>query len=70
MDIKLTDDEIKMLRLVLQSVAIRARTGDLGIMHGMNRFVSTNRSFKKEERETLDSAAKKLGLGGVSTFSG
>ena len=70
MDVKLTDDEVKMLRLVLQSVAVRARTGEIGIVHGMGRFVSTNRSLKKDERETLDAAAKKLGLGGVSTFSG
>ncbi len=62
MDVKLTDDEVKALRAALQPLVIKTRTGELGIVAGMDRFVSTGRVLKKADRDTLDAAAKKLGL--------
>ena len=68
MDIKLTDDEVKALRAALQPLVIKTRTGELGIIAGLDRFVSTGRVLKKTDRDTLDAAAKKLGLNsGLST---
>jgi hypothetical protein len=61
-DIKLTDEEVLILRLVLAKIVIKAGTGELGILHGMNRFVSTQISLRKPDREKLDVLAKKLGL--------
>jgi hypothetical protein len=62
MEIKLSKEEASILREVLAQMKIRNRTGELGILHGMDRFVSTNVIFKKQHLELFDSAAKKLGL--------
>ena len=70
-DAKLTDEEIRLLRVVLAHLAIKTRTGELGITHGLDRFVSAGVALKKAERETLDATAKKLGLSsGLATFEG
>lgn len=70
-EVKLTTEEAEALCLVLASVAVKQRTGELGIFHGLDRFVSTNRSLRKEQRTALDSAARKLGLAdGVSLYPG
>jgi hypothetical protein len=70
-EIKLSDDEIAVLRVVLRAVVIKSRTGELGIVHGMDRFVSTQQILKKGRRDTLDSVAKKLGIpGGIGSFEG
>jgi hypothetical protein len=62
MEIKLSKEEASILREVLAHMKIRNRTGELGILHGMERFVSTNVTLKKQHLELLDSAAKRLGL--------
>ena len=62
MDIKLNDQEIAILRALLTELTIRKRTGELGIMHGMERFVSTNVTFKKLHLEILDQIVRKIGL--------
>ena len=40
MDIKLTVDEIEVLKLVLSDIVIQDRTGQIGVMHGVDCFVS------------------------------
>jgi hypothetical protein len=62
-DVKLSTDELEMLRVALTPLVIKIRTGELGIVHGMERFVSTHICLKKRELELLDAAAKKLGVG-------
>ena len=64
-DIKLSPDEAQALRVALSTLVIRDRTGELGVLHGMERFVSTQRTFAKAERAALDTAARKLGLSGM-----
>lgn len=65
----LTKDEEAVLRLVLSSLSIKSRTGELGVMHA-GRFVSAQGSqtavLKKEQREVLNAVARKAGIGGVS----
>jgi len=61
-EVKLTAEEADVLRLVLASLAIKARTGEVGVLHGMDRFVSTQQILKKAERIALDAAARKVGL--------
>ena len=39
-------------------------------MHGAERFVSTQRSLKKADREALEAAARRLGLGAIREFEG
>lgn len=71
MDVKLTDEEVKALRAAIGTLVVKGRTGELGITAGMERFVSTGRVLKKSDRETLNAAAKKLGLSsGLSVFNG
>lgn len=59
---RLTSDEIEALKLVLGAIRIRSRTGELGIAHGADRFVSTNICLRKPQRDALNSAFAKLGL--------
>lgn len=61
-DLKLSSEELEVLRAVTAPLAIKSRTGELGILHGMERFVSTQVILKKKELDVLDSLAKKLGL--------
>jgi hypothetical protein len=61
-EIKLTSDEVFILKAILSKLAIKGRTGEIGIVHGMDRFVSSQLILKKPERELLTSIAKKLGL--------
>jgi hypothetical protein len=44
---------------------IKSRTGEIGILHGADRFVSTNSILKKEEIEILDKVFNKAGLSGL-----
>ena len=67
-EVRLRDEEAKALRAALASLCVKSRTGEVGIMHGADRFVSTQRVLKKPELESLDAAARKLGLGGIRRF--
>ena len=70
-EIKLTPEEVQALRAALQSLVIRHRTGELGIIHGADRFVGTTRSFSKIERAHLDSLARRVGIpGGIRVDAG
>lgn len=64
-EIKLSTEEAQALRTTLSTLVARDRTGELGILHGLERFVSTQRIFTKAERAALDTAARKLGLAGM-----
>lgn len=61
-EIKLTPEEAQAVRAALSTLVVRARTGELGVMHGADRFVSTERILKKADREALEAAARKLDL--------
>lgn len=63
-DTKLSSEELQVLRAVIASLVVKSRTGELGILHGMERFVSTHVTLKKKDLEVLDSVAKKFGLSG------
>ena len=53
MEAKLKDDEVQALKAVLGRIVIRSRTGEVGIMHGMERFVSTQLCMKKQQLDAL-----------------
>ena len=57
----LSADEAAVLAAVLSRLAIRTRTGEVGVLHGLDRFVSTQLCLKKQELGSLASAATKLG---------
>ena len=59
---KFTEDESELLKAVLSEFVVRGRTGEVGILHGADRFISTHICLKKKQRETLKSAYKKLGI--------
>ena len=61
-EVKLTTDEAAVLTTVLAALRVRSRTGEIGIRHGAERFVSTHISLKRAEREALNRAARKVGL--------
>ena len=67
---KLSGAEIDALRAVLHALVVKTRTGEVGILHGADRFVSTQLILKQPERTALDSAARKVGLAGLRTYSG
>jgi len=58
----LNDSEAKALARAVRHFVVRSRTGELGITHGADRFVSTNDCFKKADLDLLESALKKLGM--------
>ena len=62
MQIKFDEQELQMIALVLSKIAVKDRTGEFGLIHGANRFVSTNVPLKKAERQKLSSACRKLGI--------
>lgn len=62
-DVKLSSEELQLLRMIISPLVIKSRTGELGISHGMDRFVSSQVILKKKDLELLDSLAKKVGLG-------
>lgn len=63
-ELRFSEAEARALRAVLAAVTIRRRTGELGITHGLERFVSTQVVLKATQQTALDAAARKLGLGG------
>jgi hypothetical protein len=69
-DVRLTSEEVQALRTALSALVVKARTGELGLLHGADRFVSSQRIFKKAERDALDAAARKLGLSGLAEYRG
>ena len=69
-EVRLTLAEAQALRTALSALVLKARTGELGIMHGADRFVSTQRIFKKADRDALQAAAQKLGLRSLPEFGG
>lgn len=65
----LNDEEAEVLRIILGLLVIKRRTREIGITHGMDRFVSTNRVLNKPSHQVLDGIAKKLGLvSGIATY--
>src|SRR5205085_1231233 len=70
-DVKLSPEELAVLRSVLGAIVVKTRTGEVGVTHGMDRFVSSMVILRRRERDALDSALKKLGLGnGARHFEG
>ncbi len=69
-EIRLTTDEAGALRSALSTLVVKARTGELGLLHGADRFVSSQRILKKAERDALNAAARKLGLSGLAEYRG
>jgi hypothetical protein len=59
---KLTAEEVDALRTALGALAVRRRTGALGVLHA-GRFVEAGHlRLPKSERDALDRVARKLGL--------
>ena len=59
----LNSEETHMLIRTLRHFVLKKRTGEIGIIHGQDRFVSTQMCLKKNEIKNLNSAFKKLGIG-------
>lgn len=64
---KLTAAETDVLRMVLQTIVVRSRTGELGLEHGLDRFVGSTLMMRRPERDALEQVAKKVGLSGLRT---
>ena len=68
MNVILRQEEANAVADALRQLVICDRTGELGILHGMDRFVATAVVLKKPEREQLNAGARKIGLaGGIPT---
>jgi hypothetical protein len=68
LEIKLNSDEIEILKRVISPLMVQKRSGQVGILHGMDRFVSTNVSLKESQKEILEGVFKKLGLSGIKEY--
>lgn len=58
----LNDVESVVLARAVRHFVVRRRTGELGIMHGADRFVSTNDRLRRDDLTRLETALKKLGV--------
>jgi hypothetical protein len=65
----LPEDELRELRSLLSLIYVRERTGEIGILHGLDRFVSTQVCKKKSEVAALDALARRCGLSGIKRVS-
>lgn len=63
-DTKLSTEELQILCAVIAPLVVKSRTGELGILHGAERFVSTQIILKKKDLYIMDSVEKKIGLSG------
>ncbi|HRH42482.1 MAG TPA: hypothetical protein PKY82_12720 [Pyrinomonadaceae bacterium] len=61
-DVKISSEELELLRVIMSPLVIKSGTGELGINHGMDRFISSQVILKKKDLELLDYLAKKVGL--------
>lgn len=66
----LTDEEVAVLRDILSRVVVRQCTGQVGVIHGMERFVPINLPLKKPQRLVLESAARKLRMAALAVDKG
>lgn len=57
----LRPQEIEALRVLLSSVAVD-KSGEIGVVHGANRFVTSRYGLKAEQIEVLNSLARKVGV--------
>ena len=57
----LNGEEVEALRVILSKLVIRERSGEIGITHGMDRFVSTQLSLRKDEKKLVAGVYRKLG---------
>ena len=62
MQVVLTAEEAEALAQVLRELVVKDRTGELGVVHGADRFVGTGLCLRKPDRAQLDRVARKLGL--------
>ena len=69
-EVRLTPEEAAALRAALSALVVKARTGELGIVHGAGRLVSTQRIFRRPQLDALDAAARRLGPGGIARHDG
>jgi len=65
-DARFSADELALLRSVLGHIVVRRRTGEVGILHGLDRFVSTHVCLKTKDQDVLDAASAKLGLANMN----
>ena len=70
MEIKLDSDEIEILKRVINPLVVQKRSGQVGILHGMDRFVTTNVSLKESQKKVLEGIFQKLGLSGIKEYNG
>lgn len=62
MSVMLDSAEVEILKVILREFVVKARTGELGILHGADRFISTNICLKKQHRNELKNLYIKLGI--------
>ncbi len=61
--VTLVDEEVEALRVALARLVVRERTGELGVLHGLDRFVGASECLRKPQRAALASVYRNLNLG-------
>jgi len=55
-------EEVEALRVLLAAIAVD-KHGEIGVVHGPDRFVTSRHGLKASQVETLNSLARKVGIG-------
>lgn len=60
---ELRPDEVTALRAVLAAIVVSEPSGEIGVIHGNGRFVTSRHGMSAESRKAIDGLARKLGQG-------
>ncbi|HPE57415.1 MAG TPA: hypothetical protein PK904_13495 [Bacteroidales bacterium] len=54
MEIKIKEKEVELLKMILRNLVVKSRTGEMGIIHGSDRFEMMNAILKKSDIYELE----------------
>lgn len=58
---ELRPDEVAALRTLLAAIVVDEPSGQIGVVHGNGRFVTSRHGLSPESRKALDALARKVG---------
>jgi hypothetical protein len=65
---ELRPEEVAALRVVLQAITVERPSGEIGVVHGPGRFVTSRYGLSKAAVSSLEQLARKLDVpGGLKT---
>jgi hypothetical protein len=68
---ELRPEEVSALRVILQAIAVAQPSGEIGVVHGPDRFVTSRYGLDASSLKGIEQLARKLDVpGGIKTVRG